>query len=329
MKRLNPRHGSMQFWPRKRASRQYPRIRSWANSGNVQLLGFAGYKAGMTQVQYTDAKKTSLTKGMDIVVPVTILECPPLKVFSARAYKKDYYGTKVVAETNISKDKDLTRRLTANDKKRAKVSKIQDVSADDVDYVMLVCYTKPILTNIGKKKPELFEVAIGGDVVAQLDYAKSHLGKDIKISDVFGAGDYVDAHAVTTGRGYQGVIKRFGVSLKASKSEKGQRRVGSRSGGWTSRQHMMYRVAQPGQNGYHTRTEYNKEIMLINSDVSKINISGGIRGYGEVRNEYLLIYGSIPGPKKRLIRLTKAIRPKVEKVDAPVIDYISVESHQG
>ena len=52
-----PRHGSMQFWPRKRARRMYPRVRSWADCKDAKPLGFAGYKVGMTHVIYVDNKK--------------------------------------------------------------------------------------------------------------------------------------------------------------------------------------------------------------------------------------------------------------------------------
>lgn len=328
MKATNPRHGSMQFWPRKRARREYPKVRAWANSKDVKALGFAGYKAGMTHVMYVDPKKTSPTKGMEISVPVTIIECPPLTVYGARVYKNSYYGEKVIAESFAKKGTELSKKLTGNEKKKSKVATLEEVSAEGASRVMLVVYTQPKETGIGKKKPELFEVAIGGSVEEQLAYAKENLGKDIAVSDVFEAGQFVDAHAVTTGKGYQGVIKRFGVALRVAKSEKGQRRVGARSGGWTSQAHMMYRVAQPGQQGYHTRTDYNKKILLMDSDVSKVNPAGGIPKYGQVKTTYLLIEGSVPGPKKRMIRLTKAIRPKVEKEAVPALDYISVESQQ-
>lgn len=319
----------MQFWPRKRASRHYPRVRSWANAKDVKLLGFAGYKVGMTQVQYVDQKKLSPTKGLDVVSPVTIIECPPLKVFGARAYSDSYYGSKVIAESFVKKDKFLSKKLTANDKKDSSKSDLEKVDVSNVSRVMLVCYTQPSQSNVGKKKPELFEVAIGGSVEEQLSFAKDNLGKDVAVSDVFSAGDMVDIHAITTGKGYQGVIKRFGVSLRVAKSEKGQRRVGARSGGWTSQAHMMYRVAQPGQMGYHTRTEYNKKIMMVDSDPEKIAIKGGIRSYGGVKTTYVLIYGSVPGPKKRLIRFNVAVRPKKDKIGTPDIDYISLESQQN
>jgi len=62
MKKRNPRHGSMQFWPRVKAKRAYARIRRW-NDSTKGVLGFAGYKVGMTHLMITDNKATSKTKG--------------------------------------------------------------------------------------------------------------------------------------------------------------------------------------------------------------------------------------------------------------------------
>ena len=155
------------------------------------------------------------------------------------------------------------------------------------------------------------------------------MGKEIAVSDIFAAGSIVDAHSVTTGRGTQGPVKRFGINLRAKKSEKSVRNPGSIAGGWKGQQHMMYRVAFAGQTGYHTRTDYNKTIMLIDSDVDKVNPKGGITHYGQVKNTYILVKGSVPGPKKRLIKLAKAVRSDKESIEAPALEYISLESQQG
>jgi large subunit ribosomal protein L3 len=328
MKATNPRHGSMQFWPRKRAAKETPGVKAWATSNDAKALGFAGYKVGMTHVIFTEAKKNALFKGLDVSSAVTVIECPPLKVAGIRAYKTLPAGKKLIAQSFGSIDKEVSRK-TYLGSKNTNIAAIDAVSDSDFTYIRLICYTQPKVTGIGKKKPELFEVAVGGSAADQLAYAKENLGKEIAVADVFEAGMFVDAHAVTKGKGYQGVIKRFGVSLKAKKSEKGQRRVGSRSGGWTSRQHMMYRVAQPGQVGYHTRTDYNKVVMLIGDDATKINPDGGFPRYGAVKNTYVLIKGSVPGPSKRLIRFNKAIRPHEAKIAVPEIDYTSTISQQG
>jgi len=44
---------------------------------------------------------------------------------------------------------------------------------------------------------------------------------------VFKEGQYVDVIAVTKGKGFQGVIKRFHVHRRQHKSEKGVRKVGA------------------------------------------------------------------------------------------------------
>ncbi|MCX6707831.1 MAG: 50S ribosomal protein L3 [Candidatus Woesearchaeota archaeon] len=105
------RSGSMQFWPRKRARRQYPRVRCWANKKEAVILGFAGYKVGMTHIMHLDNRKNSKTKGQEISSPVTIVECPPIKIISVRFYKDSgYYGLKVVKDILLSSDKELDRR---------------------------------------------------------------------------------------------------------------------------------------------------------------------------------------------------------------------------
>ena len=74
-----PLSGSRAYWPRKRAKRIYPRIKSFRKDiKEVKPLVFAGYKAGMAQVVITDTRKESPTSGQEIMRPVTILDCPPL-----------------------------------------------------------------------------------------------------------------------------------------------------------------------------------------------------------------------------------------------------------
>jgi len=81
-----PHKGSLQVWPRVRAKRAYARVRTWHAGKDAKPLGFAGYKAGMTHIMTIDNKSTSHTKGATIAVPVTIIECPPIKVVGIRCY---------------------------------------------------------------------------------------------------------------------------------------------------------------------------------------------------------------------------------------------------
>ena len=70
--------------------------------------------------------------------------------------------------------------------------------------------------------------------------------------------------------------------------------------------------------------------MISNPEEREINPAGGLVRYGVVKSEYILISGSVPGPKKRLIRFTTAIRPKLKfNTQVPDIQEISLRSQQG
>ena len=321
-----PRHGSMQVWPRKRAKRVYPRVRSWQASKDVNLMGFAGYKVGMTHISIIDNGKTSMTKGEEIRVPVTVVECPPLKVHSVRFYKSGYTGLKVIGEVFAKIDSDLAKRLVAN-KKESK--SIDEFKLEDFTTLRLNVFTQPKMTGFGKKIPEIFEIAVGGTKEEMLTFAKTHLGKEISVSDVFKGGEQVDIHAVTKGYGFQGPVKRFGVQLRSHKSEKTIRGPGS-LGGWKGQQHNMYRMAFAGQTGFHTRTDLNKWVIKIGKKGESINPDGGFINYGLVKSDYLLIKGSLPGAKKRLVRFVRATRPNKQTPNqAPTVEYVSLRSKQG
>ena len=94
----HPHRGSMQYWPRVRAKRQYADIRSWPTTKETKVLGFCGYKAGMTHIFVKESNPNSHLKGLEISTPVTVIECPPMKVYSIRFYKNTVYGFFLVGE---------------------------------------------------------------------------------------------------------------------------------------------------------------------------------------------------------------------------------------
>ncbi len=310
----------MQFWPRKRSKHSLVRVRSWASESKVKLLGFIGYKAGMTHLQIVDNRPKSLTKGEEIFCPVTIIECPPLRVAGVAFYKNTSYGVKkinVVLGTNLGKE--LGRKIPL-----AKKSKPLEAGFE-FDDIRLVVYSAPEKTGIGTKKPKMIEIALGGNKEDKLNYAKSLLGKEVPISSVFDPGMSVDVHGVGKGKGWQGTVKRFGVPIRQHKAEKTKRGIAT-LGSWTPKR-VEFTVAQAGKMGYHLRTEYNKQIISLGEDGKKINPNGGITHYGLIKSHYLLLKGSVIGPQKRAVLLTSAIRvnSKIPK-SAPEVRYISLSN---
>ncbi len=328
MKWHRPRRGSLAFSPRKRASSIIPRIRAWPVSSETKLLGFAGYKAGMTHVVMVDDRKNSPTYGEEIVAPVTVIETPPMKVMGIRVYRNTAYGLQIAAEVWADKlDQHLSRRVNLP-KKAKDAESLKEI--DGLAEVRVITYTQPYkMTGVPKKVPDVMEQKVGGEAEEALDYAISILGKEVKVSDVFNEGAFIDVLGITKGKGFQGPVKRWGVitlDAKHARSSK-HRRVGT-LGPWNPH-HVRWTVPQAGQMGFHQRTEFNKRILKIGENGEEITPNGGFPHYGVVRNEYVLVSGSVPGSVKRLIRMRDAIRPPAESYEGVNLLYVSTTSKQG
>ncbi len=309
-----PRRGSMAFWPRKRAKRIYPRIKTWPEVKETKLLAFAGYKVGMTHALLEK-------DGEKIFTPVTVLETPPLFVLGIKAYKKVNGALREVGQVLTNEvPKYVFRKIPKlkNYNFEEKMKQFEE-KAKNADEIKVVVSTQPWLIKL-KKTPEIFDVPLGGESVEQkLEYAKSILGKEINVWDVFKEGQQIDVIAVTKGKGFQGVIKRFGAHRLQHKAEKSIRKVGSLGPEGYAR--VLPTVPMPGKMGFHRRTEYNKLILKICKE--PINVKGGWPHYGEVIGPVVLLKGSVPGPQKRLIIMREAIRPN-PKLQALPIAYLSL-----
>jgi len=324
-KRHRPRRGSLAFSPRKRARSETCRIKREDLAAGRNIQGFAGYKAGMTHLILTDDNPHSLTKGMEIAIPATIIETPPIRVVGVRLYKITDYGKRAVTEVWAG---------AAAGENGGDLGAIEEIIKRNENELVslslhIIASTLPeAVGGVPKKKHDLMEIKMSGEVDKDLEYAKEVLGKELKVKDVVKEGDFVDVTAVTTGKGTQGPVKRWGIMIqnaKARRSGKG-RHVGA-IGAWTPRR-VRWRVPQLGQTGYQQRTEYNKRIVKIGEDGEEITPKGGFLNYGVVRNEYILLKGSVPGPKKRLVRISHAVRVH-PKLGIPEIVYISKKSQQG
>lgn len=330
-KNHRPRRGSMGFSPRKRSESPVPRFSSWPeHDGAPKVQGFAGYKAGMTHAMVLDYRPTSTTSGQEVQIPVTVVEVPPMKVAAVRVYRRTYEGLKSSAEVWSSKlDKEL-RRLLPIPKDYDADEAWKKVEPAQVDEVRLLTYTQPsLVTGVPKKVPELMENRVGGGTVEErLAYAKSLLGKELTVMDFCREGAMVDVAAITKGKGWQGHHTRWGTRLLSHKNSKHRRNIGSL--GNFNPGYVRPTVPQGGQFGYHQRTEYNKRVLKIGEKGDEITPNGGFLNYGVVRNPYILLHGSIPGPTKRLIRLRDASRGGYVKLEKPPeLTYLSKESKQG
>ncbi|MEW6528939.1 MAG: 50S ribosomal protein L3 [Candidatus Micrarchaeota archaeon] len=292
-----PRKGSRGFRPRKRAETQVPAM-FWPTRDENRVLGFAGYKVGMTTVTYIDQSE-SPTKGQEIVGAGTVLEVPPVYVYGIRGYNH-----RAIVGEMFATDQAKLRHLNIK-----QIKKKNEFDENKLDDVRILVFTQPNKTFMGKKHPERFELALGGKSISdKFSLAKNLVGKELRIKDVFKSGEIIDVVAITKGKGLQGAIKRFGVALQRPKATGKRRHVGT-LGQWHP-SYVLYTAPQAGQTGYHKRTELNKLILKISENIDEINPNGGFPHYGFVRNDFMIIKGSVPGPTKRLVKMRVSIRIK-------------------
>lgn len=331
-KKHAPRRGSLAYLPRGRASKFVPRVKNWPEFEGTEprLLGFPGWKAGMTHAVYTIQHPNSPFKGQEKVIPVTVIDTPPVRPFSIRGYKTTPYGLKMVTEVladNLSDDLRRTMPLPKDYDQGAKMAEFE-AKLDEMKEIRMLVHTQPRLAGIPAKKPQVMEYPIGAPSPQEaFDYAKSILGTDLRVADVLSEGTLVDSIAVTKGHGFQGPVRRWGVRILQHKSRKTKRGVGC-IGPW-SPTNIRYTVPRPGQTGYHTRTSFNNEVLKMGERGEEITPSGGFVNYGVIRGDYVMLWGSVPGPVKRPVRLRQAIRPlKSHKGMVTQVSYISTSSKQ-
>ncbi|KAL8895706.1 MAG: hypothetical protein Q9192_003483 [Flavoplaca navasiana] len=360
-----PRHGSLAFLPRKRASRHRGKVKSFPKDNPkepVHLTAAMGYKAGMTTIVRDLDRPGAKMHKKEVVEAVTVIETPPMVVVGIVGYIETPRGlrslTTVWAE-HLSDE--VKRRFYKNwykSKKKAftkYAKKHAENSGQPINrelerikkyctVVRVLAHTQIRQTPLKQKKAHLMEIQVnGGSVPDKVDFGKGLFEKSVEIGSIFEKDEMIDCIAVTKGHGFQGVTSRWGTKKLPRKTHKGLRKVAC-IGAWHP-SHVQWTVARAGQDGYHHRTSVNHKVYRIGSgkaednastefDVSKKQITpmGGFVRYGSVKNDFVILKGSVPGVKKRIMTLRKSMfthtsRKALEKVDLKWIDTSSKFGH--
>ena len=337
-----PRHGSLGFLPRKRAKRQRGRVRSFPKddaSKAPHLTAFLGYKAGMTHILREVNKPGSKLHQKEIVEAVTIIETPPIVVVGLVGYIETPRGLKALSTLwaqHLSEE--CKRRFYRNwvhSKKKAftkyaakfetNSSKVLARIKKYCSVVRVLVHTQTQLLGLKQKKAHIMEVQVnGGSVADKVDWGYKHFEQKINVEQVFAPNEMIDTIGVCKGKGFNGVVRRWGVKLLPRKTHRGRRKVAC-IGSWHPSR-VKYTVPRAGQLGYHHRTEINKKIYRIgkgedpkngstDQDITEKSITplGGFPHYGIVKNDFLMLKGAIVGTKKRVITLRKSLHPQVNR----------------
>ncbi len=263
------------------------------------------FKVGMTAVHFIDNRPGSPTQGSEVRSAATVIAAPPLKVIGLALYGKEEGRLVDVGRIWSPEFSEEVKRRNKTFNPSPGPEKVNELK-EKIAEVRLIVATQPRLVGLGKK-PLITEIKIGGDVESALRKGLELLGKELRLSDVFKEGEFVDVIGVTKGKGFQGVVKRYGVSILQRKSRKTRRGVAA-IGPWNPH-YVMYTVPRSGQMGYHRRTEFNKRLLKISSDTQAVNPASGWHRFGIIRTEYAVVEGSLPGTPKRPLILRIAAKP--------------------
>ncbi|CAL9238394.1 unnamed protein product [Arabidopsis halleri] len=346
----HPRHGSLGFLPRKRANRQHGKVKAFPKDDPTKpcrFTSFLGYRARMTNIVREVEKPGSKLHKRETNEVVTVIETPPMVVVGVVGYVKTPRGLRTLSTVwaqHLSEE--VRRRFYKNwamSKKKAfiKFSKKHETEEGKEDIqsqlekmkkyctvIRVLAHTQiRKMKGLKQRKAHLHEIQInGGDVAKKVDYAYSFFEKQVPVDAVFSKDEMIDLIDVTKGKGYEGVVKRWGVAWLPRKTHRGIHKVAC-IGAWHPAR-VSYTVARAGQNGYHHRTDINKKVYRIGKlgqdthsamtefdrTEKEITPMEGFPNFGVVKEDYLMVKGCVMRPKTRVLSLRQSLVTQTSRV---------------
>lgn len=221
--------------------------------------GILATKVGMTQIFNENG----------VLTPVTVLQAGPCVVTQVKTVENDGYSAVQVGYVD-KKDKIINKDATG----KKEVKRIHGVN-------------KPLQGHFAK-------AGVSGKRYLKefkFDNAEEYqLGQEIT-ADIFEAGDKIDATGKSKGKGFQGAIKRHGLSRgPMGHGSKFHRHAGS-NGACSDPSRVFKGKKMPGQMGNVKVTVQNLEIVRVDAEKNLI-----------------LVKGAVPGPKKSVLVIKDAVK---------------------
>ena len=207
--------------------------------------------------KYIIGKKIGMTQLFDEngkFIPVTVIEAGPCIVTQKKTIENDGYEAVQIGYGEIS-EKALTKPMKGHFAKA-------DVA------------------------PKKFLREFRAD-----NCAEKNVGDLIK-ADTFAAGDKVDVCGISKGKGYAGVIKRFGAHSLKDTHGTGPVHRHAGSNGSTSTPSSVYKgKILPGHMGVEQVTVQNLEVVKVDAE-----------------NNLIALKGAIPGPKGGIVTIVDSVK---------------------
>jgi len=358
------------FLPKKRSRTVRGRVRAFPKDNKNQpphLTAFVGYKAGMTHIVRDLDKLGSKMHKREVLEAVTIIETPPVIAIGLVGYVETPRGIRALRTVWAqhlseevqrrfykrwyrSKKKAFTKYAKKYVENKAQIE--EDIAGirKYCQIIRLIVQTQTRKVKL-QKRAHIAEIQINGGTTEQkVKFAVDLLERPIAIDGVFAQDEMIDTIGVNRGRGFKGVVSRWGVKKLPRKTHKGLRKVAC-IGAWHPAR-VSWAVPRAGQKGFHHRTETNKKIYRLGKGVrteggkevhnngstefdltqKSITPMGGFVRYGEVKEDFVMVKGSVQGPARRIITLRKSLhiptkRSALEKITLKWVDTSSQFGH--
>jgi large subunit ribosomal protein L3 len=162
------------------------------------------------------------------------------------------------------------------------VTQIKTVDKDGYQAIQIAYGTKKFLDQSTSKKLTKLKLDLKPQHFAEFDLTAEtapEIGKLIKAEEVFTAGDAIDVVGVSKGRGFAGVIKRYGFQRQPVTGGQSDRvrapgAIGAQTPGKVIKGKKM-----PGHYGNATATVTGLKVYSVNSETNEILITGSIPGH--------------------------------------------------
>jgi len=237
--------------------------------------GILGRKVGMTRL--FGESGTS--------IPVTVIEAGPCPIVQIKTQDTDGYDAVQLGlgrrRLNTAEQK---RQKTINNPLRGHLEKANAIAEIEVD------------TQDGQRQRKRYgprylrEIRNDGEGLEEVN-----LGGMVDVS-IFEEGDLVDVTGTSKGRGFTGVVKRWGFKggKKSHGGEQDHRRPGSIGWGSSSPSRVHKGKKMPGRHGGKRLTVQN--LTVVKSDPER---------------NLLVVNGAVPGPPNGLLIIKKAVKATV------------------
>ena len=215
-----------------------------------------GKKLRMTQIFDKETGK---------VIPVTLVEAGPCKVIQVKTKEKDgYFGVQIGFLEK--KTKNVSKALLKHFKNLGVFRYLREFRIDENKIQM-----------------------VNGGLKMKIDDKEIELkpGTNINVS-IFKEGDKIKVSGLSKGKGFQGVVKRYGFKGGPKTHGQKDRERAPGSIGATTPQRVIKGKKMPGRCGHRRISIKNLEIVKIDPKTNILAIKGAVPG---ARNSLLMIYG--------------------------------------